>query len=126
MSGINWIDPLLNKAKAEAAEIKNETNKKLIEETLGVVEKNKDSLQNLGEQGFKMFMGMLGRGDTAKAKEVFLQNVMDPEALIEDADNAAGNIMDAPSVNWEKVALDIISDVAEIGARMLCSVLLPL
>jgi hypothetical protein len=126
MSGIDWLSPLLNKAKTEAAGIKNETNKKLIEETLGVVEKNKDSLQNLGEQGFKMFIGMLGRGDTAKAKEVFLQNVTDAEALIEDADNAADNIMNAPSVNWEKVALDIIGDVAEVGARLLCSILLPI
>lgn len=122
--GLNWVDPLLDKAKAEAATVEDANTRKYLMQGVGILENNKGTLKYLGEQGFKSFIGLIGMGKRTEAKEALINAMQDPEALIADADNAAANIMDAPSVDWDEVAGRIVKSLGDMVARILGAFLL--
>ncbi len=121
-----WFDDVIGKAKARANENENPHTRRIAVDTLKVLEANRDGLIALGEGQIMEFLGMIGRGERKKAQEFFIENTLDPDALIGGVADSADKIMDAPNTDWAKVALNIVNGLAETGAKIALTFLIGL
>lgn len=121
-----WADILIDKARERAGKQKNEATKKASEAFLDILSKHKDSIIALGENSVLEMLGMIGRGDTMEAKELFIRKAASAEDLISDMENGAHDIANAPDVDWGAKALEFIADVGIEGAKILLPLLIGL
>lgn len=112
-----WFDELMAKAKERLGEVPHAGSRRAAGAALSVLEQNKKGILALGEANVMEFLGLLGRGEKLKAKEFFIENTEDPDALIADMEAGADAIANAPDMDWTKVASSIIVNLGEIGAK---------
>jgi hypothetical protein len=72
------------------------------------------------------FLGLIGRGEELKAKEFFIRNTEDADALIDGMLEGADNIANAKDLDWTKVAQSIVEGLGAAGARILIPFLIGL
>jgi len=123
---MDWFDELATKMRERAAKTKHSATRQAALGMIDVFEQNKDGLIALGKDNVMEYLGMLGRGEEREAQEFFIRNTANPDALINGVAGSAGNILNAPNIDWTKTAIAIATAVGELGARMLLTFLIGL